>query len=121
MMTSLTCWQCGVALNDLPLPLSRNAECPRCRAALRVCRLCEFYDQRANRQCREPQAELVREKERANFCDWFRPLSREQVRTDEAAARAGLDALFTGRAEAGNFPSNKKAVRQALDDLFGKK
>ncbi|MDA8165346.1 MAG: hypothetical protein M0017_10005, partial [Desulfobacteraceae bacterium] len=72
-MTVLACWQCGAPLEGLPVPLGRSAECPRCRAALRVCRLCAFYDPAASGQCREPQAEPVPEKERPTFCDYFRP------------------------------------------------
>jgi hypothetical protein len=108
-------------LDDLPLPVGRSADCPQCRAELRVCRLCAFFDQRASNQCREPQAELVREKERANFCDYFKPRAPEgQTAPPGEQARAGLEALFGGRAGAAS-PQSEDAARQALDKLFGKK
>ncbi|MEJ2031803.1 MAG: hypothetical protein P8Y63_01930 [Deltaproteobacteria bacterium] len=121
MMTRLTCWQCGAVLKDLPLPLGRSAECLQCRAELRTCRQCEFYDSRANRQCREPQADPVQEKGRANFCDWFRPRQTEQEGGGvTGGARADLDALF-GNTAGPSSPHGEKEARQALDRLFGKK
>lgn len=92
----LNCWRCGVEVTDEPLPLSRTAECRQCRAELHVCRMCEFYDTGKAHACREPVAEPVSDKTRANFCGWFRP-------------RPGLQATGDGAAE---------AVRQRLDDLF---
>jgi len=73
MTESLVCWKCGASLAELPLPLSRLAECPKCRAYLHACRLCTCYDPRLTGKCREERAEEVRDRECANFCDWFRP------------------------------------------------
>lgn len=47
--------------------------CPRCDADLHACRNCRFYDPSKNNQCAEPQAEWVRDKEAANYCDYFQP------------------------------------------------
>ncbi len=48
--------------------------------------------------CREPRADRVVEKERANFCEWFRPAERPAGKGCEgdvkARVRAQLDALF---------------------------
>lgn len=46
-------------------------ECPHCGQDAHVCKNCEFYDQGSYNDCRETSAEVVREKERANFCDFF--------------------------------------------------
>jgi hypothetical protein len=35
--------------------------------------MCVYFDARVPRQCREDGAEDVRDKDRLNFCDWFRP------------------------------------------------
>ena len=94
---SLTCWKCGASLSALPLPLSRLSECPQCRAYLHCCRLCRFYDPRSPDRCREERAEHVRDRETANFCDWFQPqplAHRTDLTAKSAAARSGLDALF---------------------------
>ena len=98
--SNLVCWKCGAALTDLPLPLSRLAECPACRKELHVCRMCAFYDPRVARQCREPVAEDVNDKERANFCGYFqaRPdAHRPQDAAAAQAARNALDELFGGK------------------------
>ena len=35
--------------------------------------MCEFFDPNVPRQCREDGAEDVTDKEKPNFCDWFKP------------------------------------------------
>jgi hypothetical protein len=60
--------------------------------------MCVYYDPTVARQCREDDAEEVKEKERPNFCDYFRP----SVTAFESSA---LDA--------------EKKARQELDSLFG--
>jgi len=97
MTGKLVCWKCGASLDDLPLPLARHAECPGCRADLHVCRLCTFYDTRVAKGCREPIAELVTNKERANFCDYFSARPDAFTAADErnaVKAQAALNELF---------------------------
>jgi hypothetical protein len=48
-------------------------ECPACGRDLHICLNCEFYDRNAYRQCRESIREPVQDKEKANYCDFFRP------------------------------------------------
>ena len=73
MAHDLVCWKCGAALAELTLPLRRLDECPKCHAELHVCRMCVDYDIRVAKHCREPTAEEVSDKTRANFCDHFKP------------------------------------------------
>jgi len=97
MTRTLVCWQCGASLEHLSLPFSRFDECRSCRAALHACKLCEFYNITVAKQCREPIAEEVRDKERANFCDYFQPRPQAHLPADREAldkAKAALDALF---------------------------
>jgi hypothetical protein len=47
-------------------------ECPACGGDLHICLNCEFYDPHAYRQCRESIREPVQDKEKANYCDFFR-------------------------------------------------
>ncbi|MCL4778674.1 MAG: hypothetical protein KJ049_00675 [Gammaproteobacteria bacterium] len=98
MDTELRCWRCGASLAALSLPLGRTEECAACRSPLHVCRLCRFFDCSRPKQCREDDAEEVREKERPNFCDYFKPhagafdaqrASAEQAAMDAAAALFG--------------------------------
>ena len=100
MAHELVCWKCGASLAALSLPLLRLEECPKCRAELHVCRMCVDYDTRLAKHCREPTAEEVRDKEHANFCDFFtpRPAAYIAPNTGEVEqARAELDRLFGKR------------------------
>jgi hypothetical protein len=49
-------------------------ECPGCGRDLHICLNCEFHDPGAYRQCRESIREPVHDKEKANYCDFFRVL-----------------------------------------------
>src|SRR5687767_7006705 len=96
---SLVCWKCGVSLADLSLPLRRLDECRQCHAELHVCKMCEWYSISVAKHCRETVAEEVKDKERANFCDYFkpRPGAYSAVKLDAASkAQAELDVLFGG-------------------------
>jgi hypothetical protein len=73
MADSLVCWRCGAQLKDHALPLGRRSECPACQAELHVCRMCRHYDTAKAKHCREPMAEEVKDKTRANFCEWLQP------------------------------------------------
>ena len=73
MRELLFCYRCGHSLETLPLPLGRRDECPNCVAELHVCRMCLLYDPREPTGCSEEDALEVFEKERANFCDYFKP------------------------------------------------
>ena len=99
MAHGLVCWKCGAGLEHLTLPLSRRDECARCRAELHVCRLCVEYDVAVAKDCREPTAEEVSDKQAANFCDFFRPRPAAWTPPSSAAdqARAELERLFGKR------------------------
>lgn len=105
----------------LPLPLSRLAECPSCRAELHACRLCAQYEAHTQRKCREIRAEEVINKEHANFCDWFKPRADAfdaRAQGKAAAAKSRIDALFDGAAD---VEPPVDPARAKLDALFGRK
>jgi len=71
----------------------------KCRADLRVCLNCAFYDPRVAQQCRERRAEPVQEKHVGTFCEYFEfalrnwtPMTGDNSR--EAAARERMKKLF---------------------------
>lgn len=102
MAETLTCWNCGTALDQVPLPVSRHEYCPRCAEAVHCCRMCTSYDATAPGQCRDDRADPPTDKTCANFCDFFTPRrdgphAAQPSRAD--AARAKLDALFGGSGE----------------------
>jgi hypothetical protein len=122
-MAELVCWKCGASLADLTLPLRRLEECRKCSAELHVCKLCEWYSIAVAKHCREPVAEEVKDKERANFCDYFKPRLGAYVPADVAAsskARTDLDALFGGSKSATAEPTAAERARAELDKLFKK-
>ena len=97
MSHNIACYRCGESLAELTLPLSRQDQCPACTADLHVCKMCVHFDKHVPRQCREDGAEDVTEKERPNFCDWFKPSPRafDPARKEQAdAAQDALAALF---------------------------
>lgn len=97
MSHNIACYRCGASLSALSLPFSRQDECPECHNYLHVCRMCQFFDARVPRQCREDGAEEVREKERLNFCDWFKPSATafdEAGKNAADAARTAAESLF---------------------------
>ena len=102
MSHKLACYRCGESLAALSLPLSMRDQCPECSADIHVCKMCRYFDPRVTRQCREDGAEDVTDKERPNFCDWFKPSEKafDASRKSEAdAAKSALDALFGGTGE----------------------
>ena len=112
------CWKCGADVSGLPQPLGRRSECPECHAELHVCRMCRHYDTGKAKQCREPMAEEVLEKTRANFCDWLQIKANAYapINAREGPRRTALDTLFSD--PAGN--TTHSDVKSDLDRLFGK-
>jgi len=124
MTHSLVCWKCGASLGDFTLPLRRLEECRQCHAELHACKMCEWYSVAVAKHCREPVAEEVKDKERANFCDYFKPRAAayQPVSNEAAKAKNDLEALFGGqRATNDTEPEAAAAARARLDALFGKK
>ena len=121
-MKTPTCWKCGASLAEVPVPFARTAECPRCRADLHVCRMCEFFDPGVRRGCREPVAEEVSDRERANFCGYLVPVAGLGPGAEDTAARAAraeLDALFGVSSSVPDPPGDAGEARRRLDELFG--
>lgn len=121
---SLNCWCCGRELEDVPLPLSRYAECPGCRSELYVCRMCRFYDPGVAQACREPMADEVKEKTRANFCDYMEPSPaawQPDASNPNADAERRLQELFgSGTSDsAGDSDAAPADPLSALESLFG--
>ena len=95
------CHGCGSEI-QVTDKIFRGDTCHVCGRALHVCKNCAFYDPAAHHECRETQAEWVREKEEANFCDYFRPAE-------------------SGRSERDRKAPGSEEARKRLDDLFKKK
>ncbi len=90
---------CHACKNELTLgrTVGRREVCPQCGADLHCCLNCGFYDLDAPKQCREPIAEMVKDKGRANFCDYFSMPERavgDSAASSKAQALKALDNLF---------------------------
>lgn len=94
MEIKLNCFSCSQELifND---SVARRDECFKCRADVHVCKNCEFYDPKVYNACRETSAEVVQEKERANYCEYFSPRKGGVGVVDPSIAlKAAAEALF---------------------------
>lgn len=91
------CHRCGWEWTFRDLP-GRSETCPQCRADLRACVNCAFFDLRAAHQCRDGRADPVEEKAQANFCEYFdfakRTWGGPSSNSREDEARARLRSLF---------------------------
>jgi hypothetical protein len=65
------CYFCGTKLDD-KLKVYRSSACVSCKKDLKICYNCRFYKKGAHMDCLESIAEPVRDKDRSNFCDYFR-------------------------------------------------
>ncbi|UCF98622.1 MAG: hypothetical protein JSV89_03580 [Spirochaetaceae bacterium] len=57
---------------DEKLEVHRSTTCSSCDKDLKICCNCRFYSKGAHNDCLEPSAEPVSDKDRGNFCDYFR-------------------------------------------------
>ena len=95
----MRCFHCK---DEIPADekISRQSTCRNCGSYLHCCLNCKHYDRLAPKQCREPRVELVREKDRANFCDYFSPADTQPAENKRAEeARKKLEALFKKKSE----------------------
>lgn len=69
-MIQFHCFKCGASLHFTERVGFRE-ECESCGEDVHCCRNCRFYDPKAYNECREPSAEVVKEKDRANRCEYF--------------------------------------------------
>lgn len=99
-----TCHRCGREVRLLSA-LQRTDSCPYCQSDLKCCLNCRFFDPSVNNQCREPQAEWVPEKAKANFCEYF------EFREVSAMSQPGM----------GGAQSERDRAKSAFDSLFRKK
>ncbi len=69
----MKCFNCSKDLDfKAEEKIMRSDDCPHCGADMHVCKMCVYYDSSAYNECREPMAERIVEKEKANFCDFFK-------------------------------------------------
>jgi len=128
LIKELVCWKCGIKIEERDLPISRHSECRTCHADLHICIMCRFYNPRLDKKCEHLTADAVREKERSNFCDQFRPRKdAHKPVVDVASEKAKLElASLFGVAASDETDvvklaqQEKDKARAELEKLFGK-
>ena len=96
-MIQTLCYACNKPI-EIYDKISREERCPHCGADLHCCYNCYFFDEKAYNECHEPIAERVVDKDRSNFCSYFRvsegpqTLKASKLEADEAKRK--LEALF---------------------------
>ena len=94
------CWKCKK--NTVTTSIYRNSECPVCNTDLHSCLNCKFYDESSHYECKETIDELVKDKERRNFCDYF--VEKQYDSNSDNSSKSVYDA--------------KKSARDAFNSLF---
>lgn len=95
------CWKCGKPLKSLNI--SRTSVCPNCGSDLHVCRACVFYSVGSHYDCHETIDEVVRDKEKANFCEYFKckiigsadTKNNDKMQNETDKARDAFNSLFS--------------------------
>ncbi|PDH35466.1 MAG: hypothetical protein CNF02_01805 [OM182 bacterium MED-G28] len=125
----MQCWKCGKELKNLLLPFSRYEECINCNADLHACIACKNFSLSVSNGCNEERADLIVEKEKSNFCEYFSANTaayQKQNNTEATAARAKLAELFGEQppetdicSEAASVHSEGDEALAELKRLFG--
>ena len=85
------CPYCGAELSSA---VYSSTECPSCSRVLHSCRCCSFYSPDAHFGCRETIDEPVWDKDKPNFCDYFRLTEKANSSSkDEERAQKSREAL----------------------------
>ncbi|MBF0214634.1 MAG: hypothetical protein HQM00_13915 [Magnetococcales bacterium] len=84
----------------------RSDVCSGCTKETRVCLNCRFHDPGSYNECRETVAERIVDKDRANFCDFFK--SKGSLPRNENIRMSGRN---NGSGNNANSNSNNKSSR----------
>ncbi|MFZ4713078.1 MAG: hypothetical protein ACOYL6_05185 [Bacteriovoracaceae bacterium] len=92
---AVVCYKCSKTLELVAgTNIPKSEECLSCMTDLHCCRMCEFYDPKHYNECREPSAERVVEKEKANYCDFFKIVDKSASSDPVKSAIDAANALF---------------------------
>lgn len=93
MLTS--CFNCKVELVfENTSNIMRSEECPKCLASIRSCMMCQFHDTNSYNECREPSADRNTEKEKANFCDYYKIGTGKEYEQTKEDSLSTANSLF---------------------------
>ena len=94
------CCFCQFTFSD-NFEVFRSTLCPECGKEVKVCLNCKFMSPGAHWDCRETIEEPVREKDRANFCSYFKLKDINNKKNDntiskQEEAKDAFNKLFGG-------------------------
>jgi len=92
-MNTGSCYKCGEVLKFDGV-VGRRDCCPKCDSNVHCCKGCGFHDQNSYNECREPSADVVKDKEASNFCDYFSLGSSKTEGDSKDKALSAAEALF---------------------------
>ena len=112
----VTCYSCHKKYS-VNKPIGRLDECNYCSASTKVCINCLFYEPNIYNECREPQADLVKEKDIVNYCEYFRI---KENNTYSKSTKNNKDLLNSIAKKLGidEKPQIEKSAKEILEDLF---
>lgn len=93
MDIKITCHSCSKESTFLD-SISRRDECEYCHADTRCCKNCAFYDKASYNECRETSAEVETDKEKANYCDFFKAGNNKGSGEEKEDLLSAAEALF---------------------------
>jgi hypothetical protein len=108
-VTASRCYNCSTTL---PNGTDFNGVCPKCNAALHVCKQCTHFEPSTRFQCNKPIPVRIASKDKPNDCTLFTP--RVTVARDGTAAAAATTAPVI------EAPRSPNDARSAFDRLFKK-
>ena len=86
----MICFHCGAKV-FFEAKIYHSDVCPKCEADIHCCLNCDHYDPSAHNKCREPQAEWISDREKANYCDFFMASKNLEKRIVKQRDSAKLD------------------------------
>ena len=93
---TIFCYKCQNELIDFTAGrrLGRDEDCPHCKTSLRCCKMCMFFDPNSYNECREPVAQRIVDKEKANFCDYFKLGENQNLKESSEQLLEAANKLF---------------------------
>lgn len=84
--------------------ISLRDVCEKCGSDLHCCKNCVFYSLSVYNECKETQADRILDKEKANYCDYFKAKTL----------------IHENKTNASKLQDSKQDIYKKLDDLFSK-
>ena len=92
------CAWCGHPLDIVGNQVGRGDKCPQCEEPLHSCKNCRHFDRSVAKGCKEPFAEVPRDREGANFCELFQiGEGGHSAREDKTKLLDAAESLFKKR------------------------